>query len=103
MPTVGCGEEYEGGAAAHHQETVMPDTPVEVKSSAPAPTAAAGPDIVRSLRSEVDRLFDRFTEGFSFPSMQRFFSGLPSWSSIGSSVMLPAVDISEHEGAYTIT
>ena len=45
----------------------MADVPVEVKKAAPAETTA--PDVWRSFRSEMDRLFDRF----GFPSLRRMF------------------------------
>lgn len=40
----------------------MATVPVLVKQSAPAP--ASSPDIWRSLRTEMDRLFDTFTGRF---------------------------------------
>ena len=39
----------------------MATTPVEVKKTPPAPANA--PDALRSFRSEMDRLFDRFAGG----------------------------------------
>ncbi len=69
-------------------------TPVEVKS-APSGT----PDVWRSFRSEMDRLFDRF-DRFGFPS----FPSLPSLfeRSASFSFNVPAVDVSEDDKAYKI-
>ena len=44
----------------------MSDVPVEVKKVAPAQTNV--PDVWHSFRSEMDRLFDRFSSGLGFPS-----------------------------------
>ena len=78
----------------------MATVPVSVKQSAPAPvpaSASATPDIWRSLRTEMDRLFDNFTGRFDVaPLFQtRFdtFLSLPS----------PAVDITEEEGAFKVS
>jgi HSP20 family protein len=43
----------------------MADVPVEVKKS--SPVQADVPDLWHSFRSEMDRLFDRFSSGFRFP------------------------------------
>ncbi len=73
----------------------MATTPVPVKPS--APTAAGTPDMWRSFRTEMDRLFDRFTSGFGmtpFPSMRFDTSfGAPA----------PAVDITEDDGAFKLS
>jgi len=79
----------------------MATTPVEVKKSVPAPTP---PDAWRSLRTEMDRLFDRFASGFGIPSLRRMFDveapfrfettlGMPS----------PAIDVTEDADAYKMT
>ena len=75
----------------------MADVPVEVKKAAPAEPPV--PDVWRSFRGEMDRLFDRF----GFPSLRRMFDSEPAWrpmSSFGFSA--PAIDISEDEKAYRI-
>jgi len=76
----------------------MADVPVEVKKAAPAETTT--PDVWRSFRGEMDRLFDRF----GFPSLRRMFDMEPAWRS-GSSFMfsVPAIDMSEDEKAYKIS
>ncbi|MDE2167069.1 MAG: Hsp20/alpha crystallin family protein [Alphaproteobacteria bacterium] len=69
-------------------------TPVEVKSA-----LSGTPDVWRSFRSEMDRLFDRF-DRFGFPS----FPSLPSLfeRSASFSFNVPAVDVSEDDKAYKI-
>jgi len=73
----------------------MAMTPVPAKQPVPAP--ASTPDIWRSFRTEMDRLFDRFTSGFSmtpFPSVGfRTSFDAPS----------PAVDITEDEAAFQLS
>jgi HSP20 family protein len=79
----------------------MADTPVEVKkAAAPVPTRTEAPDVWRSFRGEMDRLFDRF----GFPSFRRMFDVEPFWnyeSSVG--IAVPAVDVTEDENAYKIS
>lgn len=80
----------------------MANTPVEVKKSAPAPSGV--PDAWRSLRSEMDRLFDRFGSGWGFPSIGRMFDAAPSFRYESSfSVPSPAVDITEDDSSYKVT
>lgn len=69
-------------------------TPADVKSS-PAGT----PDVWRSFRSEMDRLFDRFAHPSwsSFPSFSSLFDTAPRFS-----FNAPAVDITEDDKAYKI-
>jgi HSP20 family protein len=79
-------------------ETEMADVPVEVKKTAPAETTT--PDVWRSFRSEMDRLFDRF----GFPSLRRMFDIEPAWRSASSFIFsAPAIDMSEDEKAYKIS
>ena len=73
----------------------MATLPVSIKPSEPAP--ASTPDIWRSLRAEVDRLFDRFTSRFGMA---------PLWSTdFGTSLGIPspAVDIAEKEAAFIVS
>ena len=74
----------------------MATSPVQVKQTAPAPAA---PDVFRSFRTEMDRLFDRFTTGFGWPSL-----ALPSFPAplAGNGFAAPAVDLTEDEKAYRI-
>lgn len=76
----------------------MADVPVEVKKATPA--EAPVPDGWRSFRSEMDRLFDRF----SFPSLRRMFEMEPGWRPMSTfSFSAPAIDMSEDDKAYKIT
>jgi HSP20 family protein len=81
----------------------MPDQTIDVKK-ATAGRREAVPDVWRSFRSELDRLFDRFDGGFRLPSFRRMFDLEPFWSRetpLGAN--LPAVDVSEDDKAYKIT
>src|SRR3974390_3242715 len=79
-------------------ETVMADVPVEVKKAPSAEPAV--PDVWRSFRSEMDRLFDRF----GFPSLRRMFDVEPAWRPISTfSFSAPAIDMSEDDKAYKIS
>ena len=80
----------------------MADVPVEVKK-APAAEPAV-PDVWRSFRSEMDRLFDRFAGGFGFPSLRRMFDMEPAWRPASSfTFSAPAIDMSEDEKAYKVS
>jgi HSP20 family protein len=70
----------------------MADVPVEVKKAAPTETTT--PDVWRSFRGEMDRLFDRF----GFPSLRRMFDMEPAFT-----FSMPAIDMSEDEKAYKIS
>ena len=79
----------------------MGTAPVEVKKT-PAPTQA--PDAWRSLRTEMDRLFDRFAGGFPFPALGRMFEGVPTPRfETAFSMPTPAVDITEDAAGYKVT
>jgi HSP20 family protein len=76
----------------------MADTPVEVKRTTPAETSI--PNVWRSFRSEMDRLFDRF----GFPSLRRMFDMEPASRPTSTfSFSAPPIDLSEDEKAYKIT
>ena len=76
----------------------MADVPVEVKKAPPAETST--PDVWRSFRSEMDRVFDRF----GFPSLRRMFDIEPSWRSASPfNFSAPAIDMSEDEKVYKIS
>jgi len=77
----------------------MADVPVEVKKEPQRETAV--PEIWGSLRSEMDRLFDRFARGFGFPSIRQMTDIEPTWRSFGLSA--PPIDMSEDDKAYKIS
>ena len=82
-------------------EIAVAETQVDVRKRQPARTAQA--DVLRSIRSEFDRLFDRLAD-FGMPPLHRMFGTEPfrGWeTSFG--LAAPAVDMSEDEKAYTIT
>lgn len=80
----------------------MASTPVEVKKAAPVPANA--PDAWRSMRTEMDRLFDRFAGGLGMPSLRRMFDVEPALRYDSTFTMpLPAVDVLEDEVAYKVT
>src|SRR5271167_1343379 len=80
-------------------ETAMAEVPVEVKK---APAQTTLPDVWQSFRSEMDRLFDRFSSGFGFPSLRGMFDTEPALRS-SFSFSTPAIDMSEDEKAYKIS
>jgi HSP20 family protein len=73
----------------------MATTPVPVKQSTQA--VAGTPEIWRSFRSEMDRLFDRFTGGFGILP----FPGFRADTVLG--VPFPAVDITEDETSFKVS
>ena len=80
----------------------MSDVPVEVKKVAPAQTNVPG--VWHSFRSEMDRLFDRFSGGIGFPSLRRMLDLEPAWRPANSfSLAAPAIDMSEDETVYKIS
>lgn len=72
----------------------MPNSPVPVTRS--APERGGTPDIWRSLRGEMDRLFDRFTSGFGL-------SPFPAFGFEREFVASPAVDITEDDKSFTLS
>ena len=80
----------------------MANQPVEVKKTFPTPTGA--PDAWRSLRTEMDRLFDRFAGGWGLPSLRRMFDVETAFRYESSFTMpSPAVDITEDDSGYKVT
>lgn len=63
-------------------------TPVEVKAA-----QAGVPDVWKSFRGEMDRLFDRF----GFPSFPTLFDGRTDFA-----FNLPAIDVTEDDKAFKI-
>jgi HSP20 family protein len=74
----------------------MATTPVPVKPSAPAVTTTP-PDVWRSFRNEMDRLFDRFTGGFGLPPFPSFRV------ESAFSIPCPAVDVTEDDKAFKLS
>jgi HSP20 family protein len=83
-------------------EISMANTPIEVKKATPAPVPTTDP--WRSFRSEMDRLFDRFSSAFHMPSLRRMFDAEPAFRQESTfNFAAPAVDIAEDDKAYKIT
>jgi HSP20 family protein len=79
----------------------MAQTPVEITKTPPASPHAYDP--WASFRTEMDRLFDRFSGGFGFPSVQRLFDFAPAARSENLfNFAAPVVDVTEDDGAYKI-
>jgi HSP20 family protein len=78
----------------------MAEVPVETKKAVPAPMS----DPFRSLRNEVDRLFDRFAAGLRLPSGRHMFEMEPV-GLYGSSFTFPtpAVEVTEDDKMFKIT
>ena len=76
----------------------MASTPVEVKKAEPA----AVPDLWQNFRTEMDRLFDRFT-AFGVPSLPRLFTTPPGFIAPAITMRAPAVEIIEDDGAWRLT
>jgi HSP20 family protein len=81
----------------------MAAAPVEVKKTTPSTVPARTPDVLRSLRTDMDRLFDRFSASFGLPTFSRMFEG-PSMAFESSFTLpAPAMDIAEDAAGYKIT
>ena len=72
----------------------MATTQVQTTPTAPAPARAGRPDMLRTFRGEMDRLFDHFFTGFSLPSLS--FPELPR-------LPMPASDVTETDTAWRVT
>lgn len=57
----------------------------------------------RNFRHEIDRIFDRFSDGFESVSLQPFQTMEKLWGANVSGFASLAVDVSESDKAYTIT
>jgi len=80
----------------------MTKVPVEMRKGVPARVPAT--DSWQALRTEMDRLFDRFSTGFGLPSLQRWFDFEPLFPTMApTQFSVPAVDVTEDEKAYKIT
>jgi HSP20 family protein len=81
----------------------MATTPVPVKQTPGLRTVTADP--WQSFRTEMDRLFDRFSGGFfGFPSMRRLFDVEPLWrDETLPGMTMPVMDVSEDDKAYKLT
>ena len=75
-----------------------------VEVTRPAPVPANAPDAWHTMRTEMDRLFDRFAGGWGMPSLRRMFDVEPAFRAESSfSMPSPAVDITEDNATYRVT
>jgi HSP20 family protein len=81
----------------------MTSVPVEVKKTVPTRTTPAMPDVWQAFRTEMDRVFDRFAGGYGFPSLSRLFSAEPFLRWETSTMLAPAMDITEDTAGYKLT
>ena len=81
----------------------MATVPVEVKKPVTTPAAPAAPDVWQAFRTEMDRVFDRFSYGVGVPSLRRLFDAAPSLRWEGPVLSVPAMDIAEDDAGYTMT
>jgi len=77
----------------------MAEVPVETKKAVPAPMS----DPFRSLRTEVDRLFDRFAAGLRMPSWRHMFEMEPIGLGSSFTFPTPAVEVTEDDKMFKIT
>jgi HSP20 family protein len=81
---------------------MMATAPVEVKQAPPAQPRAA--DSWRSFRTEIDRLFDRFSSDLLWPSFPRLLDDRSLFGFRPSFAMpTPAMDVSEDFDAYKLS
>jgi HSP20 family protein len=81
----------------------MANTVVPIQTKSPAPAPASNTDSWRSLRDEMNRLFDRFSGGFGFPMLRRAFEPPTFTLEAPFAMAAPAVDVTEDDAAYKVT
>jgi len=80
----------------------MPGTQVDVKKAQPMQPAPA--DVWTSLRSEMDRLFERFGTGLPMAPLDRLFGGAAATKGPGGfTFSAPVADVKENGTAFTVT
>lgn len=62
--------------------------------------ATSTPAIWQSMRREMDKLFDQFSDGFTFPALSRIEN---LWPSAGAELASLAIDVTEDDKAYKVT
>lgn len=80
----------------------MATTEVEVRKDKTFPAANGNFDVFDAFRREMDRVFDRLTDNFAFPSLRDFPTTEHFWPRIAN-VTAPVVDMSGDEKAYHVT
>lgn len=81
----------------------MNDKPSEV----PVKVTPAGDELpthpVRSLRSQIDRVFDEFADWFPWRVGERALAQRPAFATASFGFAVPAVDVTEREDAFELT
>ncbi len=75
---------------------------VEIRKDTAIPTANGKFDIFDTFRREMDRMFDRLTDNFAFPSLRDFPTTEHFWPQLAN-VAAPVVDMSGDDKAYHVT
>jgi len=78
----------------------MPDTPVPVAKQTGSAPMRRPADPWQGVHDEMDRMIERMSHGFGFPSLRRMFD-TPAFDK--SFAPNPAVDVAEDDKAYRIT
>ena len=80
----------------------MAITQVEIRKDAATPVANGKFDVFDTFRREMDRMFDRLTDNFAFPSLRDFPTTEHFWPRLAN-VAAPVVDMSGDDKAYHVT
>ncbi len=80
----------------------MANTQLETSKPAAPPAPLRATDFWQSMRSEMDRLFDRFS-GFDLPSFGTLAGIEHFWPKPNGETLSLAVDVAEDDKSYTIT
>ena len=80
----------------------MASTQVEVRKDKTFPAANGKFDVFDTFRREMDRMFDRLTDNFAFPSLTDFPTTEHFWPRVAN-VTAPVVDMTGDEKSYHVT
>lgn len=80
----------------------MANTQVEIRKDKIVPAVNGNFDAFETFRREMDRMFDRLTDNFAFPSLRDFPTTEHFWPRLAN-VTTPVVDMSADEKAYRVT
>src|SRR5215472_10527618 len=80
----------------------MASTEVEIRKDTATQAANGKFDVFDTFRREMDRMFDRLTDNFAFPSLRDFPTTEHFWPRLAN-VAAPVVDMSGDDKAYHVT
>jgi HSP20 family protein len=80
----------------------MANTQVEVRKDKTVSAANANFGVFETFRREMDRMFDRLSDNFAFPSLRDFPTTAHFWPRLAK-VTAPMVDMSGDEKAYHVS